>query len=872
MRKFFILFISFLFHFNPSFSQPCSSSSGNVWPTKCFEIASILVDACDGGNEGQNEMVRLQIGPTPLLISGFSIPAYGGSGFVNWGTGASNTWRSFANYNTASLAKISTINSSITLSGHCGVLIPLNNNQFVPANSNLLIITSTAFNPLAQSFDNLMDTLYVVMQTSGNTSGHFANNSVGAPYDRKLIINHTLCSDTVTYQKNQLLKQDLTNGAEDGGTVNFAFNGADTYVNYGCAVPITPITFDAGTVTGPFCSGSQVQLNASVSGTNCFVWRMKDTTQGSYTDSTILIPKFNIKPNLPATNIVLYFALRFNCSAAKDSVIIPVSASTTTLFAGNDTSICNRNLVPLKASSNATGTLLWTSSGAGTFSNTNSLISGYTPAATEQGIVYLRIQQQTLCGLYFDSLKLTITPAPNPNFTFTSSIICPGAPPITLTPQTTGGIFSGSVLLNGNQFNPTTSGNFPIKYVIGTGGCKDSSTQTIVVTPKPNPNFLLPNSNICLGSLPMTLTPVQSGGVFTGTQVTSNQFTPATSGVFPIKYVISSGGCIDSNEQSVTVKPLPNPAFTPTETKVCEGSKLINLNPTTTGGIFSGNSFINVTSFDPKTAGSYIIKYVITVNGCSDSTNQTIIVDPKPDPNFTMNDTVFCVGDPSELLIASDPSGMFSGAHVSGNLFDPKVAGNFTIQYNIGKGSCIDSSKKIVTVNELPVAAFKTSPSIGRVNEPVQFTFTGKNAVSYDWIFGNPPVGNSNNQNPVFTFTKMNNYEVTLIVENEGCFDTITLSIPIQGADTLIVPNVFTPNGDSVNDYFTPVSLNINTYNILIYNRWGGLVYENNTLESNWNGTYKGEPCAIGVYFYVLNATSYSGREYNLNGTVTLIR
>jgi gliding motility-associated-like protein len=83
---------------------------------------------------------------------------------------------------------------------------------------------------------------------------------------------------------------------------------------------------------------------------------------------------------------------------------------------------------------------------------------------------------------------------------------------------------------------------------------------------------------------------------------------------------------------------------------------------------------------------------------------------------------------------------------------------------------------------------------------------------------------------------------------------------------------VFTPNGDSVNDYFSPVSLNINNYNILIYNRWGGLVYENNTLESNWNGTYKGEPCAIGVYFYVLNATSYSGREYNLNGTVTLLR
>jgi gliding motility-associated-like protein len=872
MRKFSVFIFLILGVLNQSKGQPCAGSSSNIWPNKCFEIVSILVDACDGNNEGQNEMIRLQIGSTPLLISGFSIPAYGGSGFVNWGAGSSNPWRGFANFNASTLTKITTINNSIAASGHCGLLIPLNNNQYVPSKSNLLIITSTSFNPTAQNFDNLMDTLYVVIQTSGNTAGHFANNSSGTPYDRKLIINHTICSDTVTYQKNLLLKQDLTNGAEDGGTVNFTFGGVDSYVNYGCAVPIPPITFDAGTAAGTFCSGAQVQLNGTVVGTNCFVWRLKNPSQGSLTDSTILNPKLNINSGLTSGSIVVYLALKYNCANAKDSVVININTANALIFAGNDTNICINSNLSLLANSTGVGNIQWSTNGTGNFSNPNSFISTYMPSASDLGTMYLKLTQQTTCGLVADSLKLTIIQAPNPNFTFPTGTICAGSSAFNLNPQSLGGVFSGIGLLGTNQFNPTTSGTFAIKYLTNTSGCKDSIINNILVTQKPNPNFAPSNLSSCIGSNPINLNPSQMGGIFSGTNVSGNQFLPAQLGTFPIKHVVTLLGCSDSSVLSIDVIALPDASFNPSLLKVCAGDPPIALNPTTIGGTFSGTNHLQGTNFIPQLAGSFNIKYIVSKNGCIDSSNLNLVVEPKPNAHFIMNDTMFCEGDPFELLIPTEPGGNFSGLHISGNTFNPDKAGKYFIKYFLSLGSCKDSMIKEVIVLKKPLAAFKIEPTIGKVNEPVQFTFTGQNANSFDWTFGNPGIGNSTLESPIFSFKQANRIEIKLIVESNGCYDTISQFLDIEGADTLILPNVFTPNGDSINDYFQPINMGINTYNIEIYNRWGGLVFSSNSILSHWDGTYNQEPCASGVYFYVLNASSNTGRQYKLHGTLTLLR
>jgi gliding motility-associated-like protein len=79
----------------------------------------------------------------------------------------------------------------------------------------------------------------------------------------------------------------------------------------------------------------------------------------------------------------------------------------------------------------------------------------------------------------------------------------------------------------------------------------------------------------------------------------------------------------------------------------------------------------------------------------------------------------------------------------------------------------------------------------------------------------------------------------------------------------IIMPNVFTPNFDSINDVFKPRLDEITEMGFSIYNRYGNLIFETNRLNGFWDGrTTSGEPCSDGVYFCVLTATGIDGKKY----------
>ncbi len=131
------------------------------------------------------------------------------------------------------------------------------------------------------------------------------------------------------------------------------------------------------------------------------------------------------------------------------------------------------------------------------------------------------------------------------------------------------------------------------------------------------------------------------------------------------------------------------------------------------------------------------------------------------------------------------------------------------------------------------------------------------------------------NTNPFsITFEKedkgANQIIFTVVDAATGCevYDTIT--IHVQGVD---VPNVFTPNGDGVNDFFVVDNHGMKTLNMLIFNRWGSKIYEWNTTQTAWDGTgLDGEDVADGVYFYILTAEGEDGHPYEERGSVSLIR
>jgi len=175
------------------------------------------VDACDGNNEGQNEMLQLITGYKALPANAFSVAKYK-SGLVNWGS-SSNPFRGFAAKSNTLNQKINSINQQIKQSQNCGHFILLSHQDFIPPHSKVLIITSTDFNPSAHDFSPLQDTMYVLVQKSGNTAGHFVN--YGNSDTRTLILQNGNQADTVTYNRSKLLKQNGNKGGEDGAFVLF---------------------------------------------------------------------------------------------------------------------------------------------------------------------------------------------------------------------------------------------------------------------------------------------------------------------------------------------------------------------------------------------------------------------------------------------------------------------------------------------------------------------------------------------------------------------------------------------------------------------------------------------------------------------------
>lgn len=79
----------------------------------------------------------------------------------------------------------------------------------------------------------------------------------------------------------------------------------------------------------------------------------------------------------------------------------------------------------------------------------------------------------------------------------------------------------------------------------------------------------------------------------------------------------------------------------------------------------------------------------------------------------------------------------------------------------------------------------------------------------------------------------------------------------------IVMPNVFTPNFDSINDVYKPYLDEIKELSFSVFNRYGNLIFETNRINGFWDGrTTSGEPCKDGVYFCVLSATGIEGKKY----------
>ncbi len=154
------------------------------------------------------------------------------------------------------------------------------------------------------------------------------------------------------------------------------------------------------------------------------------------------------------------------------------------------------------------------------------------------------------------------------------------------------------------------------------------------------------------------------------------------------------------------------------------------------------------------------------------------------------------------------------------------------------------------------------------------------NITAYEWVFNwtledEKSTSRVYETSPVYTFQKPGNYEMLLTVTNErsGCSsDADAKNIKVLES-SIEFPNVFTPNGDGVNDEFRPTFQSIKKYSIVIYSRWGRKVYESSDLSIGWDGKIGNGKAAEGVYYFVCEADGYlKGEHHRKKGSVTLLR
>jgi len=387
---------------------------------------------------------------------------------------------------------------------------------------------------------------------------------------------------------------------------------------------------------------------------------------------------------------------------------------------------------------------------------------------------------------------------------------------------------------------------------------------------------LAPFSNICVDHAPIHLTGgLPAGGTYSGTGVSNDWFAPsaAGAGTHSIRYEYSdSVSCEGYATSNIVVNPLPVVYLTSFETVCIDHAPVTLIGGTPQGGVYSGTGVNNGVFYpDIAGAGTHNIVYTFTDdNGCINSDSNTITSNPLPDVNLYINPNT-CIDQIPFLLAGGIPGGgTYSGVGVDNGMFNPESAGigNHIIIYTFtDNNNCTFSVMDSIFVRPLPDIDFTIDPNFAVPAYPV--TFTSSYIIepgTWFWDFGDGQSETNNTFSAIHPYFQEGQYNVFhRVVSQYGCADTAYKSIEIVKIE---IPNVFTPDGDGINDYFEMKGVKdfFTGIRLEVFNRWGKKIYENLNYHNEWNGG----GYADGVYYFIIIFPRNVIKP--VNGSVTILR
>jgi PKD repeat protein len=327
--------------------------------------------------------------------------------------------------------------------------------------------------------------------------------------------------------------------------------------------------------------------------------------------------------------------------------------------------------------------------------------------------------------------------------------VCINAPAFPLNAMPAGGTWTGTGITNpAGNFDPANAGGPGVKtltYSYGAAGSPCTATKTMTITVFALPVVDVPlTASSCVNQTAITLTSMPAtGGIWTSSgngQIMGNVFNPSTSGVntYTLTYSVTDmNGCANSDQLTMTVNALP--VVSSSDISYCNTPGMVDLPAASPApGTWSGPGIMG-NQFDPQTPGgpTFIATYSYTSpqTGCSNTANITITVTNPANLNAGA-DKVFCLNDaPFDLNSDAVPAtgGTWSGTGVSGNMFDPAIAGpgTFIIILKLGSGNCLVNDTRTIIVNPLPVVA--AGPDAKNCISDTQFSLSPSPSMGGTW-------------------------------------------------------------------------------------------------------------------------------------------
>lgn len=428
-------------------------------------------------------------------------------------------------------------------------------------------------------------------------------------------------------------------------------------------------------------------------------------------------------------------------------------------------------------------------------------------------------------------------------------------------------------------------------------GCTISASITIT-QPSAVITAATGSTTICMGQN-TTVSASATGGTgaytfnWTGVGTGANQMVSPTSNTTYSVIATDANGCAGNMATvmiNVTSLTAANVTVSPASA-ICSGnSTTVSSNvfgstgPVTvnwSGGLGAGNGPFTVS---PSTSTTYT---VTVTDACGNTITSSVPVTVHALPVISLS-TQSIVSCEQATLNYTDNSTTNNGASYSwtfgdgnsSNQVSPSntytTSGIYTINVIVTSPfGCVNSASttSTVVVNPGTTADFSSEAIDGTVLSPMhQFNDQSINAASRSWTFGDGTTTAA--LNPLHSYPGKGKYMVSLVtITTAGCKDSVSKEIEILPVFTLYIPNAFTPDEDGTNDLFMPKGVEVSEFNMMIFDRWGEMIFQTDDLMKGWDGkANNGDKIAQqGVYVYKIAVRDFSQKYHGYTGHITLL-